>query len=202
MTFGLMYAFSENFVLPLSHDEVVHGKGSLLGQDARRRLAEASPTCARTVRLHVGHPGKKLLFMGRVRPGRSAGARPQPLLRERPALHVWTSSRRLRVDRLPRRPTRSVYAWLRKRSAPATSCARGVQLHAGAAPDALGVPPGRPLARACSTPTRCSTAAATSATRRCAEASRVPSHGRASRSITLPPLAHVFWCRPRDRHDR
>ena len=97
ITFSLVYAFSENFMLPLSHDEVVHGKGSLLGRmpgDAWRKFAN--------LRLLFGymytHPGTKMLFMG--------GEFGQP--------SEWSLERGLEWDLMEQQRHQGIARWVRE----------------------------------------------------------------------------------------
>ncbi|MDP9056094.1 MAG: 1,4-alpha-glucan branching protein GlgB [Pseudomonadota bacterium] len=136
ITFGLMYAFAENFVLPLSHDEVVHGKGSLLAKmagDPWQKFANLRCYYA----MMWGYPGKKLLFMGQEfaqsrewsedraldwdlrRSGLHEGVR--SLVRDlnwlycdRPALHARDCEREGFEWLIADDADNSVFAWLRR----------------------------------------------------------------------------------------
>lgn len=64
LTFSMMYNYSEDFVLVFSHDEVVHGKGSMLGKMPGETFEEKARNLRTAYGFFAGHPGKKLLFMG------------------------------------------------------------------------------------------------------------------------------------------
>jgi 1,4-alpha-glucan branching enzyme len=142
--FGLHYAFSENFVLPLSHDEVVHGKRSILGRmpgDDWQRFANLRAYYG----FMFGHPGKKLLFMGGefaqeqewshqhsldwhlLESPRHAGVQAlirdlNRLYRALPALHELDSEEAGFEWLVMHDTDRSVFAWMRKGREPRARC--------------------------------------------------------------------------------
>ena len=206
LTFSMIYAFNENFVLPLSHDEVVHGKGSLLDKmpgDLWQKFANLRLLYA----YMYGHPGKKLLFMGdefaqwrewnhdvsldwhllqwRDHQGMQTLVRDlNALYRSEPALHEvdfeWQGFEWLELHDWEN----SVLAFLRRGKAQGRGRRRRLQLHPRRP---RGLPGRRPRRRAstasCSTPTPRSTPARTRAI--AGDAGRCPSPTRGSR-ITSP----------------
>jgi 1,4-alpha-glucan branching enzyme len=100
LTFGMLYAYHENFVLPFSHDEVVHGKGSLVQKmpgDPWQKLANLRLLYG----FMYGHPGKKLLFMGA----------------EFAQWGEWNHEKQLEWDLLDDQAHRGVFDWLRNLNA-------------------------------------------------------------------------------------
>jgi 1,4-alpha-glucan branching enzyme len=221
MSFGLVYAFSENFVLPLSHDEVVHGKGSILGRMPGDPNDPHGWQRFANLRAYYGfmwgHPGKKLLFMGQefAQPGewnhdaelpwsllqdtRHAGV--QRLVRdlnrlycEQPALHRLDGDGGGFEWIDAHDAERSLYSWLRKDGAGGTVLVLSNMTPVPRQGLTLGVPEG-PTAWREVLNTDSATYGGSNLGNGAAPlpVQRIASHGRAqSIALTVPPLATVF----------
>jgi 1,4-alpha-glucan branching enzyme len=215
MTFGLTYAFSENFILPISHDEVVHGKGSMLGKmpgNEDERFANLRAYYG----FMWGHPGKKLLFMGQefgqasewnhatqldwgaLEDPRHAGM--QRLVRDLNTLYRGTPSLHGR-DCDPEGfqwieaddAARSVYAWLR-RGGPGDPNVVVLSNFTPVERSAyrIGLPFAGPWREALNTDAGIYGGLGRGNLGR-VEAEAIPSHGQAaSAEIVLPPLSTIF----------
>jgi 1,4-alpha-glucan branching enzyme len=216
MSFGLVYAFSENFVLPLSHDEVVHGKGSILGRmpgDEWQRFANLRAYYG----FMWGHPGKKLLFMGQefaqgtewnhdaelpwwlLQHEPHAGVQRlvrdlNALMRERPALHRL-DTQAAGFDWIDAHDAdRSVYAWVRRDGAGDEVLVVCNMTPVPRTGMRLGVPPGRAAWREMLNTDSVFYGGSNLGNGAVSlPVQAIPSHGRdRSIELTLPPLAVVF----------
>jgi 1,4-alpha-glucan branching enzyme len=215
MTFGLIYAFSENFILPISHDEVVHGKGSMLGKMPGNE-AERFANLRAYYGFMWGHPGKKLLFMGQefgqasewnhstqidwpaLDDPRHAGVQRlvrdlNTLYRSIPSLHALDCDPEgfqwIEADDA----ARSVYAWLR-RGGPGDPNVAVISNFTPVERSAyrIGLPFAGPWREALNTDAGIYGGSGRGNLGR-VEAEAMPSHGQAaSAEIFLPPLSTIF----------
>ena len=215
MTFGMVYAFSENFVLPLSHDEVVHGKGTILGRmpgDDWQRFANLRAYYG----FMWGHPGKKLLFMGQewgqaqewnhdtelpwgdLQDARHAGVQAlmrdlNRLYRDIPALHRLDCEGAgfewvLSDDR-----AQSVFAWLRKDESGRPLLVVSNMTPVPRTAWRLGVPEGAARWREVLNTDSAHYGGSNLGNAGEVAVEPVPAHGRAqSLALVLPPLATIY----------
>ena len=213
MTFGLVYAFTENFVLPLSHDEVVHGKGSLLGRMPGDDWQQFAGLRAYFANMFF-HPGKKLLFMGSELAQRGEWNHDESLdwdlLQYAPHKGVQTLVRDLNTLYQSTRPLyemdfsqsgfewldwddrdNSVFSWIRKDSnGDSVICISNFT--PVARPEfRIGVPDQRALIEALNTDSE--RYGGSNVVNGTLQVESIPSHGREfSTTLRLPPLASVL----------